>query len=221
MNNSSGKIGERYVVQMLLEQGYMFIDANYHSRFGEIDIIVADDKYIVFVEVKTRKENSLYAPVLAVTKQKQNKLMKTAMEKKETGLMRQIGYLSFVVVLLYGLTLFAVSCDNDEDPPLPPAVEKVVLAFGVDQGEGQLSAKPELENTAAEKIGELISPAEIAKGTTVHFRATHSKSWTIMYWKVNGVIIRSVEPEQTFVIDEHKEVRVAFKPYKSPEPEGL
>ena len=51
--------------------------------------------------------------------------MKTAMEKKETGLMRQIGYLSFVVVLLYGLTLFAVSCDNDEDPPLPPAVEKV------------------------------------------------------------------------------------------------
>ena len=30
-----------------------------------------------------------------------------------------------------------------------------------------------------------------------------------------------VEPEQTFVIDEHKEVRVAFKPYKSPEPEGL
>lgn len=66
--------------------------------------------------------------------------MKTAMEKRETGLMRQIGYLSFVVVLLYGLTLFAVSCDNDEDPPLPPAVEKVVLAFGVDQGEGQLSA---------------------------------------------------------------------------------
>ena len=37
MNNSSGKIGERYVLQMLLEQGYTFIDANYHSRFGEID----------------------------------------------------------------------------------------------------------------------------------------------------------------------------------------
>lgn len=90
--------------------------------------------------------------------------------------MRQIGYLSFVVVLLYGLTLFAVSCDNDEDPPLPPAVEKVVLAFGVDQGEGQLSAKPELENTAAEKIGELISPVEIAKGTTVLPIPNHGQS---------------------------------------------
>ncbi|MFT0284043.1 hypothetical protein ACMSFH_25445 [Bacteroides thetaiotaomicron] len=102
--------------------------------------------------------------------------MKTAMEKKEIGLMRQIGYLSFVVVLLYGLTLFAVSCDNDEDPPLPPAVEKVVLAFGVDQGEGQLSAKPELENTAAEKIGELISPAEIARDIPkiIKFKATTS-----------------------------------------------
>ena len=32
--------------------------------------------------------------------------MKTAMEKKETGLMRQIGYLSFVVVLLYGLDVY-------------------------------------------------------------------------------------------------------------------
>ena len=52
MDNSSGKMGERYVLQMLLEQGYTFIDANYHSRFGEIDIIVKDNKYIVFVEVK-------------------------------------------------------------------------------------------------------------------------------------------------------------------------
>ena len=74
--------------------------------------------------------------------------MKTAMEKK-TGLMRLIGYLSFVVVLLYGITLFAVSCDNDEDPPLPPAVEKVVLAFGVDQGEGQLSANSDFPDPAA------------------------------------------------------------------------
>ena len=100
--------------------------------------------------------------------------MKTAMEKKRNRLNETDRLSLFLsLFLLYGLTLFAVSCDNDEDPPLPPAVEKVVLRFGVDQGEGQLSAKPELENTAAEKIGELISPAEIAKGTTVHFRATH------------------------------------------------
>ena len=98
--------------------------------------------------------------------------MKTAMEKK-TGLMRLIGYLSFVVVLLYGITLFAVSCDNDEDPPLPPAVEKVVLAFGVDQGEGQLSAKPELENTAAEKIGEMTKRTSRQRTTFFFFFPKH------------------------------------------------
>ena len=75
MNNSSGKIGERYVLQMLLEQGYTFIDANYHSRFGEIDIIVADDKYIVFVEVKTRDEKSISTPLEAVTFSKKKKLI--------------------------------------------------------------------------------------------------------------------------------------------------
>ena len=147
--------------------------------------------------------------------------MKTAMEKKEIGLMRQIGYLFLSLFCCMGLRYLRFLVTMMKILLFLPQWKKVVLAFGVDQGEGQLSAKPELENTAAEKIGELISPAEIAKGTTVHFRATHSKSWTIMYWKVNGVIIRSVEPEQTFVIDEHKEVRVAFKPYKSPEPEGL
>ena len=69
MNNSSGKIGERYVLQMLLEQGYTFIDANYHSRFGEIDIIVADDKY----------EKSISTPLEAVTFSKKKKLIQTAL----------------------------------------------------------------------------------------------------------------------------------------------
>lgn len=64
---------------MLLEQGYTFIDANYHSRFGEIDIIVADDKYIVFVEVKTRDEKSISTPLEAVTFSKKKKLIQTAL----------------------------------------------------------------------------------------------------------------------------------------------
>ena len=79
MNNSSGKIGERYVLQMLLEQGYTFIDANYHSRFGEIDIIVADDKYIVFVEVKYRSGNKWGTPQEAVTRQKKRRISNTAL----------------------------------------------------------------------------------------------------------------------------------------------
>ncbi len=58
MNNSSERWGTLCSANAA-GAGYTFIDANYHSRFGEIDIIVADDKYIVFVEVKTRDEKSI------------------------------------------------------------------------------------------------------------------------------------------------------------------
>ena len=45
---------------------------------GEIDIIVADDKYIVFVEVKTRDEKSISTPLEAVTFSKKKKLIQNS-----------------------------------------------------------------------------------------------------------------------------------------------
>ena len=71
-----GDIGEKASRKYLKKNGYKIVAKNYNTKYGEIDIVAKDKNYIVFVEVKTRKENSLYAPVLAVTKQKQNKLMK-------------------------------------------------------------------------------------------------------------------------------------------------
>ena len=79
MNNSSGKIGEEYVKSLLQEKGYFVLDTNYHSRFGEIDIIVKDSKYIIFVEVKTRDVNRMGEPLEAVTKAKQKKIVQTAL----------------------------------------------------------------------------------------------------------------------------------------------
>ena len=75
---STGSCYERKAADYLKQQGLFILRYNYRCRFGEIDLIARDGEYLVFVEVKTRKENSLYAPILAVTKQKQNKLMKTA-----------------------------------------------------------------------------------------------------------------------------------------------
>lgn len=79
MNNSSGKMGEDFAVEILLEKGYEIVERNYHSRFGEIDIIAQNSLYIVFVEVKTRDENFLVSPLEAVTAGKQRKLYKTAL----------------------------------------------------------------------------------------------------------------------------------------------
>lgn len=73
-----GNIGEKYSQKFLKKLGYKIISTNYNTKFGEIDIVAENENNIVFVEVKTRKENSMYAPVLAVTKQKQQRIMKTA-----------------------------------------------------------------------------------------------------------------------------------------------
>ena len=64
---SSGAAGEVLAARFLRDKGYEIAAVNFHSRFGEIDIIARNAHYIVFVEVKTRDGNSLYAPREAVT----------------------------------------------------------------------------------------------------------------------------------------------------------
>lgn len=77
-NVSKGAAGEVLAARFLRDKGYRILAANVRSRFGEIDIIAADERYIVFVEVKTRGEDALYAPREAVTFQKQRRIAATA-----------------------------------------------------------------------------------------------------------------------------------------------
>ena len=51
---------------------------NYHSRFGEIDIIAETKKTVMFVEVKFRSENAIFTPREAVDANKQRKIILTA-----------------------------------------------------------------------------------------------------------------------------------------------
>lgn len=74
----TGKLGEDFVAETLKNKGYRIVERNYHSRFGEIDIIAADDKYIIFVEVKTRKTIGITNPLEAVTVAKQRRIICTA-----------------------------------------------------------------------------------------------------------------------------------------------
>ncbi len=73
-----GVYGEDYTVKYLKKHGYKILERNFHSRFGEIDIIASKKGIIAFVEVKTRGENSIYAPREAVDYYKQQKCIKTA-----------------------------------------------------------------------------------------------------------------------------------------------
>lgn len=57
----------------------MVILKNYHSKFGEIDLIATKLKYIYFIEVKLRSFKSAHKPKEAVVGSKQKKIVKTAM----------------------------------------------------------------------------------------------------------------------------------------------
>lgn len=75
---SIGNFGEKQAQKFLRKNKYKIVCTNYRKKYGEIDIVAEKDNYLVFVEVKTRGENSHFAPVYAVNKSKQTKLMKTA-----------------------------------------------------------------------------------------------------------------------------------------------
>ena len=55
---NSGKFGEDVTVKYLENRGYEILDRNFHSRWGEIDIIAKINECLVFCEVKTRKSIS-------------------------------------------------------------------------------------------------------------------------------------------------------------------
>lgn len=70
----TGPRGEDIAVSFLEKQGYRILVRNYRQRFGEIDIVAEDGNVLVFIEVKTRKNNRYGSPFEAVDTRKQRKL---------------------------------------------------------------------------------------------------------------------------------------------------
>ncbi|MCL2152104.1 MAG: YraN family protein [Oscillospiraceae bacterium] len=73
-----GKWGEKQALNYLLGKNYSAVTEGYRSRFGEIDLIVKDKDYLVFVEVKTRKNANFAQAREYVGKAKQRKIIATA-----------------------------------------------------------------------------------------------------------------------------------------------
>lgn len=73
-----GKFAEDFAVSLLQSKGYKILNRNFHSRFGEIDIIAEIDQILIFVEVKARWSSKFGAPEDAVSLQKIWKIRKTA-----------------------------------------------------------------------------------------------------------------------------------------------
>jgi putative endonuclease len=70
----TGNITEKLASEYLTLQNLTLVTQNFHSKYGEIDLIMLDGSTYVFVEVKYRKNNNYGGSLVAVTHRKQKKL---------------------------------------------------------------------------------------------------------------------------------------------------
>ena len=55
LRHDLGLAGERLAAEHLERLGYDILARRHRTRFGELDLVAADERTIVFVEVKTRR----------------------------------------------------------------------------------------------------------------------------------------------------------------------
>lgn len=74
-----GTAYEKTAGEYLKKQGYQILEYNFRCRSGEIDIIARDGEYLVFVEVKYRRNAGSGNPLEAVDVRKQRTISRTAL----------------------------------------------------------------------------------------------------------------------------------------------
>ncbi len=75
---SLGKAGEDAAWQYLRRAGYVLLEQNLRTRFGEIDLVVAEGDVIVFVEVRSRSGARFGSAFESVDRRKQARIARVA-----------------------------------------------------------------------------------------------------------------------------------------------
>ncbi len=95
-----GAIGEHIAANYMSELGYKILDKNFRIRGGEIDIValeilpkeLAEESTLIFVEVKTRTQQSFGSGVDAITINKKRFLKRTMSEYLQRQKSSQINF---------------------------------------------------------------------------------------------------------------------------------
>jgi putative endonuclease len=75
-----GRQGEQAAAEYLERAGYRVLARNWRCADGEIDIVMADRRALVAVEVKTRSGTAYGTPLEAVTRRKRGRLRRLAVQ---------------------------------------------------------------------------------------------------------------------------------------------
>ena len=73
-----GTAAEDLACRYLEAQGLTLLKRNYRCQVGELDLIMRDCAYLVFVEVRSRHDSRHGTPAETITRAKQRRLIKTA-----------------------------------------------------------------------------------------------------------------------------------------------
>ncbi|MCF6280914.1 MAG: YraN family protein [Candidatus Polarisedimenticolaceae bacterium] len=74
----AGDGAENLACDYLQQQGLRLIERNYHTRRGEIDLIMQHDKTLIFVEVRLRGSDHFGSAAESVTSRKQGRIIAAA-----------------------------------------------------------------------------------------------------------------------------------------------
>ena len=77
-NYNKGKNGEEMAREFLMKKGFELIEMNYENMIGEIDLIMIDKDWLVFVEVKLKVGDKFGTPEEMINKRKLSQVKRVA-----------------------------------------------------------------------------------------------------------------------------------------------
>jgi len=100
-DRETGLLGETIAAKFLRSRGYLIIETNFFTPFGEIDLVAKKDGYTIFIEVKTRISDQFGSPLLSITRSKKRSIIKNSLcYMKRNGLIENPCRIDVISIIL-------------------------------------------------------------------------------------------------------------------------
>lgn len=73
-----GDLFEQKALKFLKKQGFKLLAANFTVRGGEVDLVMLDGQYLVFIEVRYRSDDAWVGSVESIDESKQRRIIRAA-----------------------------------------------------------------------------------------------------------------------------------------------